>query len=904
MYLTPEVKKIFVVSNTHWDREFRFSFERTRYKLLKMMDTVIDILENDPEYASFTLDGHTLLIEDYLEIRPENTERVKKLIASGRLIIGPYYTLAEQFSISHEALVRNLLYGRKLMKKYGAKELKTAYTPSSWGQTGQYPQLLKDFGIEYMMFYRGISHDEAPAEYVWESPDGTSLLASRFALYCRYNWYYQVHRAVTRGKVFNKDYHWQEYDEVPYRRADVERDEGIGYDLKSPAAVYDRSQLKKAVEDMLKEEEGHFTTPIFLAMNGHDISCAYPLESEVIRDAKKIFDGKYEIVHTDLDRFWAEAEKYLDRDSMVHLKGERRSYLKEGKWTYLFPSTISARTNMKQLDFGAYTALTYLAEPLSCLSNSLCDGLKHGVYLDNAWKYLLSNHTHDANGGGAVTDVCTDMKYRYKKTKDISDILVEDSTAAVITNLSPDGDDKDAVRFTVFNTLPFERDVTEQLEFQLPEGYEEFSLDGVELQTLSNNAGSTFVDSIWEVPTILDVTEQKAVVQIKNVPALGYKSVKIRRGKTEQGKKEIAAGNVLENENLKVTVNENGTADILVKSSGKIYKNVNYLTSQGEIGNAWKHVEPENDRKFCSLGAKAELSVAENGSVRGIIRARYGFDVPAECESEQSKETVAIPVTVDYILDSGSESLKIKVTLDNRAKDHWLRANFPTEIKADYSYSDSHFDIVKRAVAVPDSTGWVETAYGMQPLRTFAALTDGQNGFAVMPKGLYEYEVFEDESATMALTLIRGCRIKLQVSEEKITELPDEEIQCMGGHTFEYALHFFKDEVNTLPNTAAEYFTCAPCVVSGRGKGTLPHSYSMLSLDNKNLHITAVKRAEDSDAVVVRMYNPTDKELTATLSLAQSGRKMWHCRADESVIEPIGETFTLGAKKIFTVMIK
>ena len=78
----------------------------------------------------------------------------------------------------------------------------------------------------------------------------------------------------------------------------------------------------------------------------------------------------------------------------------------------------------------------------------------------------------------------------------------------------------------------------------------------------------------------------------------------------------------------------------------------------------------------------------------------------------------------------------------------------------------------------------------------------------------------------------------------------------------------------------------------------------MLSLDNKNLHITAVKRAEDSDAVVVRMFNPTEKEQTATLSLAKSGSKMWHCRADERVIEPIGQSFTVGAKKIFTVMIK
>ncbi len=898
-----DVKKIFVVSNTHWDREFRFSFEKTRYKLLKMMDTIIEILQNDSEFHSFTLDGHTLIIEDYLAMRPENTEIVKKFVSEGRLIIGPYYTLSEQFSISAEALVRNIIYGRRLMEKYGAKPVKTAYTPSSWGQTGQYPQILKDFGIEYMMFYRGISHDEAPAEYVWEAPDCTSLLASRFALYCRYNWYYQVHRAVTRNKVFNKDYAWGECDEVPYRRADIEKDEGVGYDLKSPALNYDKTALKKAVEDMLEEEKGHFTTPIFLGMNGHDISSAYPLESQIIKDAKEIFDGKYEIIHTDLDHFWEEAEKYLDKDKMVHLKGERRSYLKEGMWTYLFPSTISARTYMKQEDFKASTALSYQAEPLSVMAGALCKDIKHNIYLDNAWKYLLSNHTHDANGGGAMGEVCDDMKYRYKKVYDISNILVEDSTAAIIKNLSGENDSQTDVRFTVFNSLPFERDVTTVLEFQMPKGYEEFVIEGADIQLISSDASSTFVDSIWEVPTILDVTQIKAVVKIKNIPALGYRSVKIVPGKPKIKGENIVNGNTLENAFLKVCVNSNGTVDVLVKKTGKLYKNLNYLTSQGEIGNAWKYVQPENDKKSDSLDSNALITVIENGKLRGAIKAEYEFEVPKECIKVQSEEKVKLPISVVYTLDSDSQKLSVELTVNNLATDHWLRANFPTEIKTDFSYSDSHFDIVKRKVAVPDSTGWVETAYGMQPLRTFAAVTDNCNGFAVFPKGLYEYEVFEDMKNTMALTLIRACRIKLQVSEEKITELPDSEMQCPGIHTYEYALYFFEDEVNTLPNDAAEYFTKAMCVVSGKGQGNLPHNYSMISIDNKKLHITAVKKAENGDETVIRLYNPTEESQTMNLKTALKG-EIFKAGMDETIHEKADKNITVGAKKILTLIIK
>jgi len=95
-----------------------------------------------------------------------------------------------------------------------------AWAPASWDQTGRLPQILRGFGLDKIMFYRGISHHEARAEWVWQAPDGSRVLASRFALYARYNWYYQVHRAVTVGRVSDKTWEWGERDEVPFCFAD------------------------------------------------------------------------------------------------------------------------------------------------------------------------------------------------------------------------------------------------------------------------------------------------------------------------------------------------------------------------------------------------------------------------------------------------------------------------------------------------------------------------------------------------------------------------------------------------------------------------------------------------------------------------------------------------------------
>ncbi len=887
--------KIDVVSNTHWDREFRFSFEKTRHNLLVMLDTTLDILESDPEYHSFTMDGHSIMIDDYLEMRPERREQVEKFVREGRLIIGPYYTLPEEFTISHESLIRNLMFGRETVEKYGGKCPKVGYTPSSWGQTGQYPQILKDFGIDYMMFYRGISHHEAPAEYIWRAPDGTEILASRFALYCRYNWYYQVHRSVSRNRVWSKDYTWGEFDEAPFRRADGFVGPSINYDLKSPVANYDPATLKKAILDMLEEEKGHFTTPVFLGMNGHDISVGFPRESEVIKDAKKFFDGELAIEHTNLEGFWKDAEKYLDKSKMTVLEGERRAYLKEGKWTYLFPGTISARTYLKQADFSAYTELCYYAEPMNALA-----GNDSKRYLHRGWQFLLSNHSHDANGGCAPDCVCKDMEYRFRKARDIGEIVTEDAMAHIAKNLSPAGQDKDVVQLVVYNSLPFERDVIVPLDVELPADLGKgFSIDGVKVQPIESEKSSIFMDNIWDVPTILDSFHHRVYAEIKNVPALGYKVFRVKPSPHKMQKKTgIACGNVLENEKIKATVNSNGTLDVLYKETGKEYKNVNFYTSQGEVGNAWEHESPEFDRKYSTLGTPARIYTAESGELSGTIVTECSFEVPESCAVNPSDIYTKIPIKTTYTLDKNADYIKVKVELVNNAKDHWLRVNFPTGIKSDISVCDSHFDIVKHDIEIPDSTGWVEQAFGMHPLRTFAAVTDEENSFSVMPKGLFEYEVFED--TTMALTLIRSCRIKLAVSEEKVTELEDDGVQCPGKQTFEYAIHFGSGEYTSLPNKAAEIFAPVKAAVCGRGKGDLPMENSLLSVDNKNVHVTAVKRADDQNGIIVRYYNATESEQSVTVN---TKGKIYLCNMDESVTEEIGKTYSAGAKKIITLRI-
>ncbi len=188
------------ISNTHWDREWRYSAQRTRYMLASMLDMLFDIFDKCPDFKSFHLDSQTMPIQDYLEVFPEKEPLVRKLVSAGRLFIGPWFCLPDEFCVGGESLVRNLLLGHRMAKKYGGVS-KTGYSPFGWGQISQMPQIYSGFGIDVAMFYRGINTYVAPrSEFFWQSPDGTRIIGSRLGVRPRYNVWYMIQRPVFWGE--------------------------------------------------------------------------------------------------------------------------------------------------------------------------------------------------------------------------------------------------------------------------------------------------------------------------------------------------------------------------------------------------------------------------------------------------------------------------------------------------------------------------------------------------------------------------------------------------------------------------------------------------------------------------------------------------------------------------------
>ena len=150
-------KTVYVVSHTHWDREWYKPYHQFRIDLSRIIKGILDTLENDEHFKHFLLDGQSIVLEDYLEIHPEDESRIEKLVMEGSLSVGPWYILPDEFLVSAEATVRNLIYGHRVAGRMGRVQ-KVGYMPDSFGHIAQMPQILKQVGIDSFAAFHRCQH--------------------------------------------------------------------------------------------------------------------------------------------------------------------------------------------------------------------------------------------------------------------------------------------------------------------------------------------------------------------------------------------------------------------------------------------------------------------------------------------------------------------------------------------------------------------------------------------------------------------------------------------------------------------------------------------------------------------------------------------------------------------------
>jgi mannosylglycerate hydrolase len=454
--------KVFhVISNTHWDREWRFSFQRNRQMLVEMIDNVLDILCREPEYKAFHLDSQSIVLEDYLEIKPDKKELIVKLVKDKRLLIGPWYILPDEFQVGGENLIRNLLLGHKICREFGAVS-KVGYSPFSWGQISQLPQIYNGFGIDVIMFYRGVnSLESSKAEFLWEGADGTTSLTSRFSTMPRYNFYFYIYRRIIHNEEFaDVEFQWDKG--LPFHISDTDVKEDY-YNIK-PGDSYYKENIKRSVESIIKDQADDFTTPHVIWMEGHDSSGPNIKTVNIIKDIKKEFPG-LDVRHSTLEEYSALLKSSADYKNLSVVKGERRSSQFDRRSGNLYGYTTSARMDIKIKNFDAERWVQYYAEPFNSFAGILGTDINN-EYLNKAWNFIIQNSAHDSIGGCSLDSIHEDMMYRYNQSIRISQGVFNNSLKEITKCISANSES--GINIIIFNPLPFSRNEVKEIFIDIP----------------------------------------------------------------------------------------------------------------------------------------------------------------------------------------------------------------------------------------------------------------------------------------------------------------------------------------------------------------------------------------------------------------------------------------------------
>ena len=835
------MRKLILVSHTHWDREWYQPFQEFRIRLVRLMDKLLAILEQDPDYRHFTLDGQTVVLEDYLEVRPDREPALRQHIRAGRLLVGPWYILPDEFLVGGEAITRNLLRGHRIARDFG-NVMKVGYLPDPFGQTGQMPQILKGFGIDAAVVWRGVPDTIRRSAFHWRSPDGSEVLAIFLPLaYCN------AVRMPAAVEPF--------LDRLARLRATLE-----------PYAVGDA----------------------LLLMNGCDHEEPQPELPALIAAANaRLSDAQ--VVHGTL-------QQYIDAVCPVaHDLPTATGELRDSRRMHILSGVLSTRMWIKQRNTACEQLLTRWAEPFLTWNASLpavpaitTDALRSSQQLLGlAWKYLLQNQPHDSICGCSVDQVHRDMAARYAACEQIGEAVAGEGLQMIAGRVRTTGQHN----VVVFNPVAGPRTDWVEAWIPLPQGTQDVAM-------VDQTGRITPLQVLGE-------KEKVQVLFLANhVPGYGYKTYTIRPDLSGNSTRETQGPTppAIQNEFYRVEAAADGALTVTDRHTGVVYAGLNRLVDGGDAGDEYTCCPPAGDTLVGTPADRPTVEVIAVGPARFSLRIAQAYRLPAHLQTDRqgrSQEVVECPIASTVSLYPGVPRIDIRTEVENRAGDHRLRVYFPLPFRVDCSCAEGNFDVVERPGAPPrGGPDWVEQPVGTYPQKEFVDAHDGRVGLMVANRGLPEYEVVNDATPwgtgqAIALTLLR-CVGWLSRNDLATRSgdcgpgLPTPEAQCLGRHVFEYALAphagdwravFPQARAFNSPLRAVPQGGCALTVEAQ--EGDLPPAASFLEIEPPSLTLSALKPAEDGQGFILRFWNTAEELVEGRLRLGSPWQRAWRANLDE-----------------------
>lgn len=873
---------VYIVPHTHWDREWYFSTEQSQVLLQEALPVILDELENE-RLPCFVLDGQSVMLEDFFQLMPEQCERVKKLVSAGKLHIGPWYTQTDQCVVAGESLARNLLYGTRDCEPFGG-HLRIGYVPDSFGQTEQLPQLLSQFGIQRAVFWRGLWDGVSDCtEFRWRSRDGSEVITA------------VIQNGYGGVKGLLPD------DQFEQR--------GLAY-IKHLAGAAQRFNCSQHTLVMGGNDQQPWDVrlPALLSKeNQQQDNCYYQL--------------------TSMDHFFTAIEQeHQAGNTLTTVAAEMLA----GKYSRIHRGIYSTRYDIKKANADIETLLCNQLEPILSIAWRLGMAYPHGL-IEKAWKNIMQSHAHDSIGCCNTDPVNAAVKKRFTQSMDLCrqqlDIRKRQIAERVLAS-------QEGEKVLLFNTLPEARQAIVEFDIIVPQkardrfdivdntgrslSFQVLDCQAVKLSTLVQDLAAALQPGQSGDPILY---QYRLAVAAGRLPALGYKTVYLRHtqakivpavGKHTESDTQHAR---LENGKVSITVDSDGCLTLTDKHSGQSMSGLLEFVDGGDDGDNYDFSPPDNDWCISTRGQQPKISL-ESGGLRSQMHLEYTMMLPANLQ-QRSERNASVPVVVSVCLTlhQGDNTVDVAVELDNTVNDHRLQAVFRTALQTDVSYADQPFGIIKRAsrpaeLAEWESEQWTSKPLPLYPMQSFVALNDGQRGLAIITAGIREYEVSLDNTADLAITLFRAVgrlgKPHLKYRPGRLSGMPTEtpDSQMHGKLQFRFCLLLHKGDVISakVANIAKRYLTPVESFHDSgynrfsinRGPQTLPDVFSVLSL-NTQLVVSAVKKTEDGEALLVRLFNPSNETVElGPLQGATSCKAVYRSNLAEQRLDQLDVKQSLG----------
>ncbi|MFA0161496.1 mannosylglycerate hydrolase [Vibrio splendidus] len=852
--------RVHITPHMHWDREWYFTTEESRILLVNNMEEIMNRLESDPEYKYYVLDGQTAVLEDYFAIKPENTERVKALVEAGKLIIGPWYSQTDTMQVSGESIVRNMMYGIRDCMKFG-DAMKIGYLPDSFSMSSQLPMIYNGFDITRAMFWRGCSerHGTNKTEFLWQSNDGSEVTAQVLPL------------GYAIGKYLPQD------------------EEGLRARLDKYFPVLEKPSVTKDI----------------LLPNGHD---QMPIQKDIFEVMDKLREI-YPDREFSMSRFEEVFEKVeAARDQLDTIKGE----FNDGKYMRVHRTISSTRMDIKLIHAEIENKIVNILEPLASIAWTLGFEYHHGL-IEKMWKESMKNHAHDSIGCCCSDKVHAEILNRYILADDMATNLIHFYKRKIVDHM-PDREGCD--KLAMFNLSPYERE--EVVNTTITIRAQEFSIFDE-----NENPVEYFIQDKRQIDP--GKVDRQIVhygnydpfmefdIQIKRtVPAMGFTTLHIQGN--EKGAVKVAEQKdyLLESEYYRINVNDNGTLTIFDKETEQVFDQVLRLEDGSDDGDEYDYSPSRQEWLLYSDEFPVETSIEHQG-FQSVANIAFRMNVPANLteREERTGQNGFVEAQCQVVLKQGSRRIEVRMELDNQADDHRVRVLVPTPFVSETVVADNQFGCITRptndpAMAVWEEEKWKEAPVPVYQLMNFAALENGKAGMAIMSNGLREFEVIasqgDENRDTFALTLFRGIgvlgkeELLLRPGRPSGIKIPTPDSQVRGKLVCEFTLCGFSGnhiDANVMAQardnvTQIECYNKIPynAMKLNVGEQNLPMSFSLLSKQQSGAVLSVLKKAEDEDALIMRVYNPAETgSVSDSISFTQTVSSWKETSMDERVRE-------------------